>query len=93
MRCHVYYSYTYVAIEGSGPGADYSISDSTITFGIGITTTCFSVVVSDDDDVELNEVFVIQLSGFPAELPQLVNVSNIAQVTIEDDDREYNLKE
>lgn len=73
-----------VAIEGE----DYIILNSGISFGIGINRRCFSVAVTQDAIVELIEEFVIHLSGFPAELPPLLTVSNEAQVIIIDDESE-----
>jgi VCBS repeat-containing protein len=59
-------SVNWATAHGTTNGTDLSAPSGTVTFAAGETTKTFSVTVSGDTTVELNETFNVNLSGLAA---------------------------
>ena len=67
-------------------GSDYITSTAMMTFvGTAGETQMFPVVVIDDNLVEGDETFIVRLTG-PGTLPDTIDITSTATVTILDDD-------
>ena len=67
-------------------GADYASSSGTLSFDSDNLVRTIAVNISDDSDLELNEVFVIELD---ANTTGVVVSPSSATITIIDDDGQF----
>ena len=73
-----------------GGGKDYTLESSIVRFTAGMITIPLNVTISDDDDCENNERFVVAINPYSYSLLTDVAIGDYCQatVTILDDDCE-----
>ena len=76
-------------MEYVGGGVDYSSGPYIIQFNVGMTRASFSIPISDDNILEDNELFDLNVNELS--LPEDVDVGSIGQaiVSIVDDESKY----
>ena len=72
-----------------GEGVDYNSGPYSVTFPTGVTAVSFNVSINNDNILEGNEEFILNINN--ASLPDNVvtNNSGTATVTISDDDSKF----
>ena len=76
-------------MEYVGGGVDYNSGPYTVQFDVGVTRSLFHVSINDDDILESDETFNLNIN--PSSLPNRVTIDehNQTAVTILDNDGKY----